>query len=79
VRDGARDAIVERAVRTILRDVACSATLAEADAFLTQIRGELSRHLDLLRGEGANPRVAETLARVLGRLYDETESGGTRG
>jgi hypothetical protein len=76
---GERDELVEQAVRTILRDAGRSTTHLEADAFLVTIRGELVRHLELLRRERADPRLMETLARVLGRLYDETESGGRRG
>ena len=77
--DGERDALVEQAVRTILREAGGSATPVEAGAFLVTIRGELMRHLEVLRRERADPRLMETLARVLGRLYDETESGGRRG
>jgi hypothetical protein len=78
VTDEARNEIVERAVRTVLRDAARSATLAEADAFLVMMRSQLIDHLADLRRKREHPRVQETLARVLGRLYDETESGGTR-
>ena len=76
---GERDELVEQAVRTILRDAGRSATPVGADAFLVAMRGELVRHLEILRRERADPRLMETLARVLGRLYDETESGGRRG
>ena len=76
--DEVRDEIVERAVRTVLRDVARSATLAEADAFLVMMRSQLADHLAYLRRKRVHPRVQETLARVLGRLYGETETGGTR-
>jgi len=76
--DDARDEIVERMVRTVLRDVARSTTPAQADAFLVEIRSQLIDHLADLRRRRVEPRVQETLARVLGRLYDETESKGTR-
>jgi len=69
---------VERAVRTIREDAARCPTVREADAFLMAIRDELASHLSRLRRERRDPRLVAAFARLLGRLHDEMESGGTR-
>ena len=74
-----RDEFLDRAVRVLLDAIARSGTPAAAAATLAAIRAELAEQLRLARDEGTSPELAAELARLLGRLHDETEGGGTRG
>ena len=77
--DRVRDEFVDRAVRVLLDAVARSGTPAAAAATVAAIRAELAEQIRVARDEEGNPALADGLARLLGRLVDETEGGGTRG
>ena len=76
--DRISDQLVGRMVRVILDAVETSATPSSADEFRIGAEAELSAVLSRVRREGKNPVLADAIARVLGALYDATESGGTR-
>ncbi len=76
--DRISDQFVHRAVRTILDGAGDCATPASADEFLLSAEAELSAVLSKLRREGHNPMLTDAIARVLGALYDATETGGRR-
>ena len=71
-----RDKFIEDVVRDIQATAAKSRTVQEADYFLDAVRATMAAHLARLRRGGADPRIVEAFARLLGRVYDATESGG---
>ena len=73
-----RDEFVDRAVRLILASATQGHTLDEAVMVLTMVRADLAEQIRVARDEGCDPEFVAGLVRLLGRLHDATETGGTR-
>ena len=73
------DEILDEFVRVFQLGGARRATTGEADAFLVALRVGLGERINALHRAGDRPEFVHAFLRLLGRLYDATETGGTRG
>ena len=76
--DEVRDEFVDRAVGVLLTTAARSGMVAQADEFLLLVRSELARLIADFEREGKEPQIVDGFRRLLGRLVDAMETGGTR-
>ncbi len=76
--DDARDEFLDRGVGAVMEVIARAGTPAQAATLATAIRAALAEQIRIARDEEHNPALAEGLARLLGRVVDATETGGTR-
>ena len=72
-----RDEFLDRAVRLMVDMAVHDGDPRRAAIRMTAMRADLAEQIRVLRDEDHNPELADALARLLGRLIDATEGGGS--